>query len=95
MQALEPDLATVASLFTSPFLVTPTSESSIVMVELGLSRIIYFLDLPSASEEAGGPTKNFFVGVEGVDDQAHQLLNVGVESDCLRDGSTEPQTMRR
>ena len=65
------------------------------MVELGLSRIIYFLDLPSASEEAGGPTKNFFVGVEGVDDQAHQLLNVGVESDCLRDGSTEPQTMRR
>mmetsp|Transcript_65899 Transcript_65899/g.174744 ORF Transcript_65899/g.174744 Transcript_65899/m.174744 type:complete len:435 (-) Transcript_65899:40-1344(-) len=31
--------------------------------------------------------KDFFVGVECVDDQAHQLLNVGIEGESLRHGS--------
>ena len=94
MQALEPDLATVPRLFTSPFLVTPTPESSIVMVEIGLVTN-QFEPAERVGGVSGGLTKNFFVGVEGVDDQAHQLLNVGMESDGLRDGSTEPQTMMR
>merc|ERR1719284_1185027 len=39
--------------------------------------------------------KDFLVGVKGVDDQAHQLLNVGIEGEGLRHGSRKPGTMLR
>ena len=39
--------------------------------------------------------KDFLIGVENVDDQAHQLLNVGIEGAGLRHGSRKPGKMMR
>ena len=40
------------------------------------------------------PDQDFLIGVESVDDQAHQLLDVGIEGKGLRHGSRNPGTMK-
>ena len=85
MKALEPDQATVSEAVHQ--LTLGHSNTRILHRDGRIGFGTNYFDLV---ERFGGIrnelTKNFFVDVEGVDDQAHQLLNVGMERESLLHG---------
>ena len=85
MKALVPYLTIVTRFITSSML-----ESSVIMAKLSgmilMMRFFWasvFSELVIDSYLISARRERFLVGVEGVDNQAHQLLCVGIESEGL------------